>query len=178
MIALERTEKTPRYVPDYLATAITDIDFVRLKREGARFVAFDADSTLVNYRGVEIAPLTLRYLIKQRRLFDKWCIASNRVTNDLLPLANSIDAGVIQASWQIRKPDMRFYQRVFEYFDAKPQEVVMIGDKLLADMFGAKRAGCKTVWVEHLGRDSLFDRLIHLRHWEKRFLKRYRPEQP
>lgn len=174
MIALERGHKTPLYVPDYLATAITDIDFERLAREGVKYVAFDADSTLVNYRGVEIAPLTLKYLMEQRQLFEKWCIASNRITNDLQALANSIDAGVIQADWRIRKPDIRFFQRVFTYFDAEPQEVVMIGDKLLADIYGAKRAGCRTVWVEHLGRDSLYDRLIHLRRWEKRLLKRYK----
>ncbi len=176
MIALERGSKTPSYVPDYLATSITDIDFQRLKREGARYVAFDADSTLVDYRGVEIAPATLKYLKQQRKLFDKWCIASNRITNDLLPLAEVIDAGVVQADWLIRKPDIRFFQRVLKYCDnADPHEVVMIGDKLVADIYGGKRAGCKTVWVEHLGRDSLFDRLIHLRKWEKHFLKRYKP---
>lgn len=175
MIALERASKTPTYVPDYLATAITDIDFVRLKRDGARFVAFDADSTLVDYRGVEIAPLTLKHLVKNRQQFDKWCIASNRITNDLEPLAKSIDAGIVQADWLIRKPDIRFFRRVFKYFGAEPHEVVMIGDKLWADIYGAKRAGCKTVWVENLGRDSLFDRLIHLRKLEKRLLKRYKP---
>lgn len=174
MIALEQGSKTPQYVPDYLATAVTDIDFERLARDGVKYVAFDADSTLVDYRGVEIAPATLKHLIKYRPLFKGWCIASNRITNDLLPLANSIDAGVVQATWWTRKPSRRFFSRVLRYFKAQPAEVVMIGDKLVADIYGANRSGLKTVWVEHLGRDSLFDRLIHLRKIEKRVLKRFR----
>lgn len=175
MIALQRASKTPLYVPDYMANSVTDIDFARLAKEGIKYVAFDADSTLVPYRGVKIAPSTLKHLMKQRKLFEKWCIASNRITDDLEPLGRSIDAGVIRADILIRKPDIRFFRYVLEYFQAEPEEVVMIGDKLIADVFGAQRAGFKTVWVEKLGRDSLLDRLIHLRKLEKRLLKRYLP---
>jgi HAD superfamily phosphatase (TIGR01668 family) len=173
MIALEPEGKTPLYVPNYLSNSVTDIDFERLAREGIKYVAFDADSTLVPYRGVKIAPSTLKHLMKQRKLFKKWCIASNRITNDLEPLARSIDAGVIRADILIRKPDIRFFRTVLEYFGASPDEVVMVGDKLIADIYGGNRAGLKTVWVEKLGRDSLIDRLIHLRKIEKRLLKRY-----
>lgn len=171
---MKRRVKTPRYVPDYLATSIEDIDFKRLSQAGVRFVAFDADSTLVPYRGVEIAPATIKYLQDQRQLFKNWCIASNRITNDLPPLAESIGAGIVQATLTVRKPQRRYFKRVLKHLGAKPSEVVMIGDKLIADMFGAKRAGFTTVWVEHLGRDSLIDRTIHLRAFEKRLLKRYK----
>lgn len=175
MIALKRDSKTPYYVPDYLATAITDIDFKRLSREGIKYVAFDADSTLVNYRGAVVAPAVRKYLSENRRVFNKWCIASNRITNDLAPIAKVIDADLIQANILIRKPDIHFFHKVLQHFGAKPGEVVMIGDKLIADIYGAKRAGFKTVWVEHIGRDSFLDRFLHVRRLEKWLLKKFKP---
>ncbi|MBA3758879.1 HAD hydrolase-like protein, partial [Candidatus Saccharibacteria bacterium] len=49
----------------------------------------------------------------------------------------------------------------------------MIGDKLIADMFGGKRAGMTTVWVEKIGKDNPWDQLLQVRHFEKRLMKAY-----
>lgn len=162
------------YVPDYLARSIEDIDFKLLARNGVKYVAFDADSTLVPHRGVKIAPSTLKFLRSQRSLFKAWCIATNRFTNDLQPLANSIGAPIIQASLIVRKPQRRFFKRVLRYFGAKPHEVAMVGDKLIADVVGGNRSGLKTVWVEILGSDSFMSRLTGWRRWERRMLKRFK----
>jgi HAD superfamily phosphatase (TIGR01668 family) len=177
MIHIKREPRTPRFVPDYMAKSIADIDFNLLAEQGIRYVAFDADSTLVPWRGVEIAPSTRKFLREKQKLFKGWCIASNRITNDLEPLAESIGAGIVQASWTVRKPQRRYFKWVTKYFKAKPSEIVMIGDKLLADIFGAKRAGFTTVWVEHLGTDSPIDQMVRLRQIERRLLKKYYVDQ-
>ncbi len=173
MREVKREVNTPRFVPDFMATSLLDIDFELLKRRGIKFVAFDADSTLVPYRGIELTPKTRDFLISKRQLFDKWVIASNRPTNDLQDLAKSIDAKVVRAILFKRKPQKRYFKKVLRFLNAKPPEVAMIGDKLIADIFGAKRMGMVTVWVEHLGKDSLVDRIIRLRKIERRFLKKY-----
>lgn len=174
MIAIEKDSTSPTFVPDYLATSIEDIDFVLLARQGIKYVAFDADSTLVPYRGIELTPQTAKFLKKQKKLFSSWCIASNRVTNDLHGIAETLEAGVVRATLTTRKPKRKFFKRVLQHFDAPAHEIVMVGDKLFADVWGANRVGMKTVWVEHLGKDSLFDRITHLRRFQKRFLKHYR----
>ncbi len=156
-----------------MATSIEDIDFKLLASSGIKYVAFDADSTLVPYMGVELSQSTKDFLAEKKALFKHWCIASNRVTNDLNGIATDLQAGVIRADLKVRKPRRAFYERVLNYFDAKPDEVVMIGDKLLADIWGGKRAGLTTVWVERLGRDGPFDTIIRLRHFERKLLKKY-----
>nr|MBA3758860.1 HAD hydrolase-like protein [Candidatus Saccharibacteria bacterium] len=174
MKELLRKKNTPRFVPDYLASSLTDIDFALLKKRGVKYIAFDADSTLVPSRGKLLEPKTEAFLKKQRPLFKDWCIASNRITNDLLPLAKAMDAHVIQATILIRKPQRRFYAWVLNYFKpAKPEEIAMIGDKLIAEMFGGKRAGMTTVWVEKIGKDNPWDQLLQVRHFEKRLMKAY-----
>lgn len=173
MQKLDRGTNAPHYVPDYFVESLLDIDFKTLKAAGVKYVAFDADATLVSYRGTEITAEIKEYLKQNRNLFSLWCIASNRITNDLLPLGEAIDAQVIRATLFTRKPSRRFFKRVVEYFDAQPHEIAMIGDKLIADMFGAKRAGFVTVWVEKLGKDSAHDRLFAVRRFEKHLMRRY-----
>lgn len=162
-----------KFVPDYMAKSMTDIDFSRLKKNGIRYVAFDADSTLVPWRGKALSSKTKLFLQSQRQLFENWCIASNRITNDLLPLAESIDAQVVRATLLTRKPQLRYFRRVINCFNAKPHEIAMVGDKLIADMWGAKRAGLVTIWVERIGRDGLWERLVHLRRIEGRLMRHY-----
>lgn len=175
MIALKRGARTPRFVPDYIAKSLADIDFVLLKKRGIKFIAFDADSTLVPFRGKTMLGATRRLLHTKRKLFKDWCIASNRVTNDLQPLADSINAKVVRATLFTRKPSRRFFARVLDKLQARPQDTAMIGDKLIADMWGAKRAGITTVWVEHLGNDNPLDRIFRTRHLEKQLMKAYQP---
>ncbi|MES2971159.1 MAG: HAD hydrolase-like protein [Patescibacteria group bacterium] len=177
MLRLQREPRTPRFVPDYLARSVEAVDFKQLADQGIRYIAFDADSTLVNFRGRELSPSTKLFLQKQRKLFDKWCIASNRITNDLLPLAESMDAQVIRASLWTRKPSRRFFNTVLTFFGGKPQEIAMIGDKLIADIWGAKRAGMVTIWVEKIGQDNPLDWIFRVRQIEKWLMRAYRPKK-
>lgn len=174
MRELKKKKGTPRFVPDYMATSLLDVDFELLKRRGIKYIAFDADSTLVPSRGKLLDPKTEAFLKKYRPMFEDWCIASNRITNDLLGLAKSMDAHVIQATIVVRKPQLRFFKWVLDYFKAKKSsEIAMVGDKLIADMFGANRAGMTTVWVEKIGRDNPWDALIQVRRWERQLMKAY-----
>lgn len=168
-----RDISTPQYVPDYMANSLLGIDFKELKKNGVKHIAFDADSTLVHFRGRVLPEETKEFLQKQRKLFESWVIASNRITNDLLPLAESMDAQVIRATLTNRKPQRRFFDQVIRHFGAKPQEIAMVGDKLMADIWGAKRAGMVTVWVEKIGPDSPWDSVIQLRRWEKWWLRKF-----
>lgn len=175
MIALKRESRTPDFVPDYIATSLNDVDFALLKRRGIRYIAFDADSTLVVFRGTSMVGTTRKFLLAKKRMFKDWCIASNRVVNDLQPLADSIGAKVVRATLFTRKPSRRFFARVFRALKSKPYETAMIGDKLVADMWGAKRAGMITIWVEHLGNDNPLDRIFHTRQVERKLMKAYQP---
>lgn len=171
---LIRDNKTPRFVPDYMAESVLDIDFELLKKQGVKYVAFDADSTLVPFRGTALSKASEKFLKMKRPLFKDWCIASNRVVDDLKPLARAIDAHLIQATILNRKPQKRFFRQVIEHFKpTNPKEIAMIGDKLIADMWGAKRMDMTTVWVERIGADGIHDRVIQTRRFEKKLMKPY-----
>ncbi len=172
MRELKRQQSTSSFVPDFMATSLVDVDFKVLKDRGVRYVAIDADSTLVRYRSTKIAPKVKAYLDKQKQFIDDWCIASNRVTNNLDIISKALNAPVVPTGILARKPRQRYFRRITNHFQADPGQIAMIGDKLLADVWGGNRAGMVTVWVEHLGDDGLHDRMIRVRDWEQRIIKR------
>ncbi len=174
MRVIQKNQDTPMFVPDIMAISLFDIDFSELKKRGIKYIAFDADSTLVAYRAKQLHDKTKTFLKRELKHFEGVCIASNRVTNDLHEIAADLDADIIRASLTLRKPAKGFFERVIAHFDTQaPSEIAMIGDKLVADIYGANRMGLTTVWVEKLGIDSIFDRVLHTRSLEMRMMKKY-----
>jgi len=46
-----------------------------------------------------------------------------------------------------RKPHSRAFEIALAQWNINPEEAVMVGDSLEADIFGAKRLGMKTIWI-------------------------------
>jgi len=51
----------------------------------------------------------------------------------------------------VEKPDLRFFAAVLAGLQLPPQQVVMVGDKYVNDVRGAKAAGLWTVWFNPQG---------------------------
>ena len=49
---------------------------------------------------------------------------------------------------RLAKPTLEIFVRTVEAMGATPGETVHVGDHLLNDVYGAKQAGMKTVWIE------------------------------
>jgi FMN phosphatase YigB (HAD superfamily) len=60
-------------------------------------------------------------------------------------LADAIDGVVSSHSLGWQKPHRRIFERALEIAGAQPDEAVMVGDRLLADIWGAKRMGMRAV---------------------------------
>lgn len=163
----------PDYVPDYTADSIKDIDFQLLAKQGIKYVALDVDNTLVPNFGITLDKGDRAILRKNLKLFKQSWIATNRFILNLEPLADSIGVSLFQATLLTRKPQRRYYTQLLKKMNASPKEVVMIGDSLWADIWGANRVGLKTVLVKPAGHDFILTSLIQLRAVERYLLKKY-----
>lgn len=54
---------------------------------------------------------------------------------------------LISAEVGYRKPHPFIFRQALDYFGAPPEQVVMVGDKLGADILGAENAGLASVWI-------------------------------
>ena len=57
------------------------------------------------------------------------------------------DVLVTSAELGVAKPDKLIFEKAFELAGCKPQDSVMVGDRLDNDIIPAKESGMKTVWI-------------------------------
>jgi putative hydrolase of the HAD superfamily len=62
-------------------------------------------------------------------------------------LRKYFDVVVISAEEGIRKPDPQIFVGALQRLNVKPQNAIMVGDTLSADILGAKRSGMRSVWI-------------------------------
>lgn len=114
-------------------------------------LALDLDHTLVPDRTHTISSEYRASLEELKASGFRLILASN-TRHDIMDLAASLAAVVIPATIYTRKPMRRYYQRVIETAGCQPNEIAMVGDRIINDILGAKRAGLITVKVDPIGR--------------------------
>lgn len=135
--------------PDIVCRGVAFIDPDALARMGVRALAFDLDNTLTLWNRYEIDPAAIQWIESARARGMKMCICSNNHEARIRPVAGELrlpficDAG---------KPGARAYLRACESMGARPDETAAVGDQLMTDVIGAKRAGLRAVLVNPIGR--------------------------
>ncbi|MFA4700844.1 TIGR02253 family HAD-type hydrolase [Pyrococcus kukulkanii] len=49
----------------------------------------------------------------------------------------------------VKKPHPKIFRKALKAFNVKPNEAMMVGDRLYSDIYGAKNVGMKTVWFKY-----------------------------
>lgn len=141
-------QETLRWYEDWFRNAQIGIDDVDLERlRVAMTVPLDLVSTPVpgaftavrwcRSKGLRVVLVTNTLSRGDHEVWEDW---------RRFGLADAID-GVVSshsAGWQ--KPHRAIYDRALAIADARPEEAFMVGDRLDADILGAKRLGMRAIW--------------------------------
>lgn len=105
-------------------------------------------------------------------MFKSVCLVSNNQRN-ISRYSEPIGARLFQpfrSGWKlIRKPNPLFFNKVLAELQAKPEQTVMIGDRLHADVLGGNRMGMYTIYIGKRGPiDYWFDWLLLTRLRDRR----------
>lgn len=76
--------------------------------------------------------------------------ADSQDVNQLLDKGNIVsyfDQVVISAEFGLRKPHPKIFHKALAFWHAQPEEAVMIGDTLNADIIGAQNVNMSAVWI-------------------------------
>lgn len=167
-------------VPNYRALDITDIDFAALSKKGITRVALDIDGTLLPAGHLGRAADAFISHISQAQKkghITHLVIATNRFSLLARMVADWIKADVIiSGSFFTRKPSKRYYDKVLTALGGSPEQTVMIGDRMLQDIFGGNRAGMTTILVDDLGPEPWYDKVVFHRSRQHRRLKELEAE--
>lgn len=135
--------------PDFVASDIFAIDYKLLYEHGIRAVAYDVDGTLTESGAVVIDKTKAKKLLKllDQASIKKRIIASN-AERDLSKISSMLDGfTIVQPHEHKPKPFKEFYNQVINKSGLTPDKIVMVGDRLIQDVVGAKRMGLKSVIV-------------------------------
>lgn len=66
---------------------------------------------------------------------------------DKAGIRSFFDVVVVSAAYGWRKPGKKIFDRALDHWKAGPDQAVMIGDTLPADILGANQAGIASIWI-------------------------------
>jgi len=139
---------------DRLRAAGANADEAALRRAGERVAQIECDPSWYTFYDE-----TLPALDRLARAGVETVVVSNHVWR-LPEIVRALGAGarfegvVTSARVGARKPHPRIYQHALRLTTARPDEVVMVGDSLTADVAGAERAGIHGVYLDRKGRPA------------------------
>ena len=136
-------------IPDRLFPRYSDVTPALLRRLDIRLLLCDLDYTLAP-RSVERPDKTLRVWLDACREagVTVMILSNNRSTRRVETFCGELG---IRYVGHAGKPSPKRYRQAMEQAGETPEHTAMLGDKLLTDVLGAKRAGITALMVEPLG---------------------------
>lgn len=147
-----------KFIPHLRVDAVYDIDLDELWNTGVRGIITDLDNTLVGAKDPSATPKLHAWLQQVSRKGFKVVIVSNNNRLRVAAFAEPIQLPFIHAA---KKPSRRAFRKALGMLVLAPNQVVVVGDQLLTDVFGANRMGLNAILVTPISPqdESVFTRL-------------------
>lgn len=161
-----------KFKPTYIIKSVDKIPFVLLERDNIKGLIFDVDNT-ISTMGKGVTEECYKWIKEAQSLGYKVCILSNSVNlRKVKKIMSDLDVlGLCFA----KKPSTKGFKMALDLLDLKKEEVVMIGDQVFTDVWGANRFGIKSILVSPINRKEGPFTLIK-RPIEKIILRKYKEE--
>lgn len=159
-----------KYLPDFIAKSIFDMDMKALRDIGVEGLAVDIDNTLVPMDLKEPTAEAAEWVKKVKEMGFKVCILSNAMNHRAeLFMENLGIHGVGFAN----KPSKKGYDKAAMNMGLPHNKCAILGDQLFTDIKGGAKAGFVTVLTESLnGKEILWVKLKRMP--EKRIIEKYK----
>ncbi|MCI8588047.1 MAG: YqeG family HAD IIIA-type phosphatase [Bacilli bacterium] len=159
-----------RFYPTIYQKSIFEIPYQKLKEQGICLLIFDLDNTIALIDQGEVDEKTKELFRKLQKDF-QLVIVSNNNYGRVQPYAEKLQCDFVASAL---KPLRRGYKKIMKKYGLHKEQMSMIGDQLITDVYGGNRmTGC-TILVDPLGKKDLkistlnriLERMI-FRHFEK-----------
>jgi len=161
-----------KFKPTYMISSVEKIPFVLLERDNIKGLIFDVDNTIATM-GKGITEGCYKWIKEAKELGYKICILSNSVNLKKVRRIMT-DLGILGLCFA-KKPSTKGFEMALNLLDLKKEEVIMIGDQVFTDVWGANRFGIKSILVNPINKKEGPFTLIK-RPIEKIILKKLKEE--
>lgn len=157
-----------KFYPNMYQKNIHDINYKRLKKFGIKCLIFDLDNTIALIDQKIITEDTKKLLIDLKKDFQV-VIISNNITKRVKKYAEYLECDFVANA---SKPLAKGYKKISKKYNLKSNEMCMIGDQIVTDIYGGNRYGMFTILVDPLGKKDLKITSLN-RFIESKILKNY-----
>lgn len=147
---------------------IYHIPYKKLKKLGIKCLIFDLDNTIALIDQKLITEDTKKLLTDLKRDF-QIVIISNNIVKRVKSYANYLECDYVANAL---KPLSKGYQKIRKKYHLSKEEMCMIGDQIITDIYGGNRYHMFTILVDPLGKKDLKITSLN-RFLERKILKRY-----
>ncbi len=146
------------FCPNYRCSRISEIPIAWLEQEGIKAIILDLDNTLLPWNENIPSEENISWVKKVKEAGFKVVLLSNNGGDRLQDISKEL--GVAAIGWGV-KPLSRGFKRALRFLKVQSRgEVLVIGDQLITDVFGAKKMDFKVLWVESLSKkEFVFTRI-------------------
>lgn len=132
------------FYPDEYVDSAYGIDYEGLYQEGYRGILFDIDNTLVPH-GKPADSRAVELFRRLERIGFRSCLLSNNHRERVESFNGPVGVRFIEDA---HKPSRAGYQKAMELLGAGKGDTLFIGDQIFTDIYGAKRAGIRSILVK------------------------------
>ena len=161
-----------RLYPGIMETSTYQIDFEALYREGYRGLIFDIDNTLVPH-GAPADDRAIALFDRLKSIGFSCCLLSNNQLPRVKSFNDRVNVFFIENA---HKPSTKNYRKAMEIMHTDEKTTIFIGDQLFTDVYGANRAGIRTILVSPIHPKEEIQ-IVLKRYLEKIVLYFYRRRQ-
>lgn len=158
------------FMPIEYVQSIFQIDIEKLANSGVKGIITDLDNTLVGWDVADPTEAVKEWFDRAKELGITVTIVSNNNEQRVGNFSKSLNVDYI---FKAKKPRGRAFNQASKLMNLNPEEIVVIGDQMLTDVFGGNRRGLFTIMVVPVkktdGFITKFNRMI-----ERRLLQHFR----
>lgn len=135
------------FYPDYYVEDVFSINYEKLKEMGFNALILDIDNTLVPH-GADSTQDVDNLFHMLHRMGWKTLLLSNNNRARIERFKANFDSLYIE---EAGKPHPECYHNAVKMLGVEASQVIVIGDQLFTDIFGANRAGLSSILVKYIG---------------------------
>jgi HAD superfamily phosphatase (TIGR01668 family) len=140
-----------RLLPDQIVNTVYDIDLNELKARGIEGIITDLDNTLVSAKTPLATPKLVAWLDVVKDMGFKVIIISNNNGPRVSKFAEPLGVPYIPFA---RKPTSRAFGKAISQLGLTADQAVVVGDQMMTDVLGGRRAGLHTILVTPIALDE------------------------
>ncbi len=154
------------FKPKSYYKSIFDVNYDLLKKKKIKVIIFDLDNTIITV-DEELPNEKIKKLFEKLSNDFKIFIASNNKKERVRRIGKYMN---VHAFYSVTKPTKKIRKLLLKKYDVKMDEVAIIGDQVVTDIFMGNRLKMYTILVDPLGEKDL--KITYFNRWlERRIIK-------